>query len=96
MIEKVDEIIKKPALQCVTIVFDVSPALIFEVLIEKLAYKKSRVGLLPKILTDIRNEVRLAATGRLLPLYENKGVELFDSVVTGDEIVTLRERRVSS
>ncbi|XP_075217931.1 uncharacterized protein LOC142322739 [Lycorma delicatula] len=59
---------------------------IYDILTEKLGYRKLCSRWVPKILTETRKEKCLAAAQTFLRCYKNEGDDLWKHIVTSDEM----------
>ena len=64
----------------------VSRSVIYNIVSEKLGYKKPCARWVPKMLTDEHKQKRLAAAHQFLQLHQIEGDQCFDHIVTGDEM----------
>lgn len=64
---------------------NVSRSVIYEIVTEKLGYKKLCARWVPKMLTDAHKQKRLASAENFLHRFETQGDELFEHIITGDE-----------
>jgi len=63
----------------------VSRSVIYDIVSEKLGYKKLCAIWVPKMLTDEHKQKRLAAAHQFLQRHQIEGDQCFDHIVTGDE-----------
>ena len=71
----------------------VSRSVIYDIVSEKLGYKKLCARWVPKMLTDKLKQKRLAAAHQFLQRHQIEGDQSLDHIVTGDETFTNRSRR---
>ena len=64
---------------------EVSRTVLFEIVTERLGYRKVCARWIPKLLTEVHKENRLRAAQLFLERYHREGDELFSYIVTGDE-----------